>query len=125
MELVIPTGLAVLASILSPILVEYLTASSMSLNRKTWVATLVSLVIALGWVWATGGFGVIDLAAGAPAVLSALGAGLSAAYGLQQIVFNLFFKGTKLQNKLSERGVHDPVEAEDGDTDGPKHRAEV
>lgn len=107
MELIVPTGLAVLLSLLSPLLVQLLTKSSWSVQTKTWVAAGVSLVIAGLYVATTGGFGLIDFGAGTEAVLATLSAALLAVYGLQQAVFNLVFRGTGLQNALTQAGISD------------------
>lgn len=107
MELIIPTGLAVILSVLSPLLVQYLTKASWSPVAKTWVAAGIALVIAALYIGLTGGFGLIDFSLGIEAVLAAAGTALLSVYGLQQAIFNLVFKGSGLQNALANHGVTD------------------
>lgn len=112
MELLIPSALAVLLSVLSPLVVSVLTKASMSSKAKGWVAVGVSAVIAVAWLATTGGLGALTLAAGVPAFVQALGLALGSAFALQQAVHLFIFKGSALAENLLARGVSD------GETDG-------
>ncbi len=108
MELLIPSALAILLSVLSPLIVSVLTKASMSSRAKGWVAVGVSAVIAVGWLVTTGGLGALSLAAGVPAFVQALGLALGSAFALQQAVHLFIFKGSALaDNLLAGVGVTD------------------
>lgn len=108
MEVLIPSALAILLSALSPLLVSVLTRSSMSSKTKSWVAVGVSAVIAIGWLWISGGLAALLVAGSAIAFVEALGLVLASVYGLQQAVHVFLFKGTAMaENLLRSVGITD------------------
>lgn len=112
MEL-IPTALAIFITAISPLIVGALTKASWSPKTKGWIALGVSIVVALGWTLATGGFGALTLAGGAGGFVQALGLAIGSAYALQQAVYALMFKGTDFAKELTHN-----VGLTDGESDG-------
>lgn len=108
MEFVLPSALAIVLSLLSPYIVAFYTKASMSSQTKNLVALGVSLVIAVGWTVASGGFGALVIGSGVPALLDSILPGLAMAYGLQQAVFNVLFKNTGLAESITNNyGITD------------------
>ena len=111
MEL-IPTALAIFITAISPLIVGALTKASWPPKTKGWIALGVSVVVALGWTLATGGFGALTLAGGAEGFVQALGLAIGSAYALQQAVYALMFKGTDFAKELTHN-----VGLTDGESD--------
>ena len=111
MEL-IPTALAIFITAISPLIVGALTKASWSPKTKGWIALGVSVVVALGWTLATGGFGALTLAGGIAGFVQALGLAIGSAYALQQAVYALMFKGTDFAKELTHN-----VGLTDGESD--------
>lgn len=112
MEVLIPTTLAIVLSVISPLIVGALTKASMSVKTKGWIALGVSVVIALGWTVATGGFAGLVGAVGFAGYVQAIGLAIAPAYAMQQAVYALMFKGTEFA-----KSVLDGVGVTDGETD--------
>ena len=111
MEL-IPTALAIFITAISPLIVGALTKASWSPKTKGWIALGVSVVVALGWTLATGGFGALTLAGGIAGFVQALGLAIGSSYALQQAVYALMFKGTDFAKELTHN-----VGLTDGESD--------
>lgn len=112
MEVLIPTTLAIVLSVISPLIVGALTKASMSAKTKGWIALGVSVVIALGWTVATGGFAGLVGAVGFAGYVQAIGLAIAPAYAMQQAVYALMFKGTEFAKSVLEG-----VGVTDGETD--------
>lgn len=80
---VLPTALAFILTIVSPLISAYFTKVTMSSKTKNIIALGVSVVIAVGWVLLNGGFNGVDI------VLA-----LGSVYGIQQLVYNQLLKDT-------------------------------
>lgn len=103
MEFILPAGLLLVLSSVSPLLVQYLTNRAWSKNTKVLLAVGISIVIAVVFGLVSGdialAFTSIDafFASAVPAV--------GVAFAIQQAVFNTMFKGTELADKLEGTGV--------------------
>lgn len=99
MEFILPAGLLLVLSSVSPLLVQYLTNRSWSKNTKVLLAIGISAVIAVVYGLVSGdialAFTSIDafFTSAVPAV--------GVAFLIQQAVFNTMFKGTELADKLA------------------------
>lgn len=80
---VIPTALALVLTIVSPLIAALFTKVTMTSRTKNLVALGVSVVIAVGWVLLNGGFNGVDIALA-----------LGSVYGLQQLIYNQILKDT-------------------------------
>ena len=111
--LAVPSALALVLTILSPMAVDALVKSKWTTRTKNIIAVAVSLAIAVGYVWATGGLAALFVGGAFSVVLAELGSVLAIVYGLQQAVFGLVFADTGLHNTLRERiGVVDKSETD-------------
>lgn len=102
MEL-IPAGLFVILSIVSPALVQFIVNRSWSKNTKTLIAVGISVLIAVVYGIISGD---ISLAfTSVEAFLATAGPAVTIAYGIQQVIFNTLFKDSELAHKLEGTGT--------------------
>lgn len=80
---IVPTALALVLTVVSPLISAWFTKQTMSSTTKNLIALGVSIVIAVGWVVLNGGF-----SAGEVAVA------MATVYGVQQLVYNQLLKDT-------------------------------
>lgn len=98
MEFILPAGLLLILSAVSPVLVQYIVSRSWSKNTKTLVALGVSIVVAVIYGLVTGD---ISLAfTSVQAFITSTVPAVGIAYAIQQAIFNTMFKGSVLADKL-------------------------
>ena len=109
-------------SLISPLIVSYLTKSTMSSQAKQVVALLVSLVIAVVVAFTTGGASL--LFTGVSGFFESLAVAGSIVYTIQQAVYSFIFKDTEFNQHIQDDmgvGKNEPLE---GDADGSGFLAE-
>lgn len=82
---VLPLTITALLTLVSPFITALFTKREMSSTTKSWIAVVISAVIAVGYVFMQGGFAAI---AGPEEFFAALGI----AYGIGQLVYNTILK---------------------------------
>lgn len=109
MEEALPITIAGLLTFLSPLLTSFFTKRNMSAQAKSWIAVVISAVIAVVYVFLQGGFAAI---AGPEEFFAALGI----AYGIGQLAYNTLLKSTA-KTIEAKYGVTSPAPAEESKQD--------
>lgn len=99
MEIILPAGLLLVLSAVSPLLVQYITNMSWSKNAKVLLAVGISIIVAVVYGLVTGDIALAftSLEAFITSTLPAIGS----AFAIQQLVFARLFKGSELADKLA------------------------
>lgn len=103
---ILPVGLLLVLGVLTPLIVGFLTKSTMSRKTKTTIGIVVSVVLAGVWGFTSGGI-VLVLGAGAWAFFESLVLAAGIIYGISQAVYQYIFKGTDLAASVAQVGVTD------------------
>ena len=99
MEIVLPAGLLLVLSAVSPLLVQYITNKAWSKNAKILLAVVISIVVAVIYGVVSGD---ISLAFNSvESLLTSTVPAIGTAFAIQQLVFNTLFKGSELADKLA------------------------
>lgn len=99
MEIILPAGLLLVLSAVSPLLVQYITNMSWSKNAKILLAVGISIIVAVIYGLVSGDIALAftSLEAFITSTLPAVGT----AFAIQQLVFSRLFKGSELADKLA------------------------
>lgn len=119
MEIILPAGLLLVLSAVSPLLVQYITNMAWSKNAKILLAVAISIVIAVVYGLVSGdiAFAFTSLEAFITSTVPAMGT----AFAIQQLVFNTLFKGSELADKLAGS----PETTENPEVDGNGYGEEL
>lgn len=99
MEIVLPAGLLLVLSAVSPLLVQYITNMAWSKNAKILLAVVISTVVAVIYGVVSGD---ISLAFNSvESLLTSTVPAIGTAFAIQQLVFSTLFKGSELADKLA------------------------
>lgn len=99
MEIVLPAGLLLVLSAVSPLLVQYITNMAWSKNAKVLLAVGISIVIAVIYGFTTGDISLTFTSF--EAFVTSTAPAVGTAFAIQQLVFSTLFKGTELADKLA------------------------
>lgn len=114
MEIILPAGLLLVLSAVSPLLVQYITNMAWSKNAKILLAVGISTVIAVIYGLVSGDIALAftSLEAFITSTVPAIGS----AFAIQQLIFSTLFKGSELADKLA--GAPEPAENPEVDGSG-------
>lgn len=104
MEL-IPAGLFVILSAISPALVQFIVNRGWSSNTKTLIAVSISILIAVVYGIISGDISVAFTSV--EAFIATATPAIGTAYLIQQVIFNTLFKDSVLAQKLDGTGTVD------------------